>query len=151
MEWQYCIIRKEVFQMNVDALKTYDNQFTTSERKQLVAEMLKAMRETEKLQQKELAELLGIKPQTYSAYELGRNEPPVEILVRLSKLYDVPIDILVQKDTNKDSAKAKEQLEMFDKQIQELKKEMLEKGSNAKMEQLIKAIEEFNSTLKDKI
>lgn len=137
--------------MNVDALKTYDNQFTTSERKQLVAEMLKAMRETEKLQQKELAELLGIKPQTYSAYELGRNEPPVEILVRLSKLYDVPIDILVQKDTNKDSAKAKEQLEMFDKQIQELKKEMLEKGSNAKMEQLIKAIEEFNSTLKDKI
>lgn len=151
MEWQYCIIRKEVFQMNVDALKTYDNQFTTSERKQLVAEMLKAMRETEKLQQKELAELLGIKPQTYSAYELGRNEPPVEILVRLSKLYDVPIDILVQKDANKDSAKAKEQLEMFDKQIQELKKEMLEKGSNAEMEQFIKAIEGFTSTLKDKI
>lgn len=151
MEWQYCIIRKEVFQMNVDALKTYDNQFTTSERKQLVADMLKAMRETKGLQQKELAELLGIKPQTYSAYELGRNEPPVEILVRLSKLYDVTIDMLVQRDAVRNGAKAKEQLELFDKQIQELKIEMLEKGSNTEMEQFIKAIEGLTSTLKDKI
>jgi len=41
---------------------------------------------------------LGISPQTYNGYERGRNEPPIEILVHISYLYEIPIDILVQHD-----------------------------------------------------
>lgn len=137
--------------MNLEALKTYNNQFEITERKQLIADMLKALRENEGLQQKELAKLIGIKPQTYSAYEIGRNEPPTEILVRLSLLYDVPIDVLVQKSATRDQTKAKEQLEMFDSQIQELKKELLTKGDNEQLQSLMDALEMFNNTLKEKL
>lgn len=137
--------------MNIEALSTYNNQFEITERKQLIADMLKALRENEGLQQKDLAKLIGIKPQTYSAYEIGRNEPPTEILVRLSLLYDVPIDILVQKSATRDQTKAKEQLEMFDSQIQELKKELLTKGDNEQLQSLMEALEMFNNTLKENL
>ena len=84
--------------MNTELLKQYNNLYDVTERKALIADMLTAFREMNRLQKKDVAEYLGIKPQTYNAYESGRNEPPAEILVRLSLLYDVPIDVLVQKD-----------------------------------------------------
>lgn len=76
----------------------YELQFTVHERKELIAEMMRELRKAKGYKQKEIAELLGISPQTYNGYETGRNEPPVELLVRISYLYDIPIDILVQKD-----------------------------------------------------
>ena len=64
----------------------------------MIAEMLKELRKHKGYQQKEVSELLQISPQTYNGYETGRNEPPIETLVRLSYLYDMPIDVLVQRD-----------------------------------------------------
>ena len=84
--------------MNIELLKKYDNLYDQSERKILTAVMLCAYREANNLQKKEVAELIGIKPQTYGAYESGRNETPTEVLVRLSILYDVPVDVLIQRD-----------------------------------------------------
>ena len=78
-------------------LAPYEGQFDTQTRKQMVAQMLCECRKTMGYQQKEVAEILGISPQTYNGYEKGRNEPPIEILVRLSFLYDLPVDILVQR------------------------------------------------------
>ena len=44
--------------------------------------------------------MIKIKPATYNGYETGRNETPIEVLVRLSYLYNTPIDIIVQKERN---------------------------------------------------
>lgn len=76
----------------------YELQFTVQERKAMVAEMIKELRKAKGYKQREAAEILGISPQTYNGYETGRNEPPIEILVRISFLFDMPIDILVQRD-----------------------------------------------------
>ena len=76
----------------------YEGQFDIQTRKQMVAQMLCECRKTMGYQQKEVAEILGISPQTYNGYEKGRNEPPIEILVRLSFLYSIPVDILVQRN-----------------------------------------------------
>ena len=133
--------KREVNIMNIELLKKYDNLFDQTERKMLTASMLQAFRETYNLQKKEVAELIGIKPQTYGAYESGRNEAPAEVLVRLSMLYDVPVDLLIQRDKmSKDDKSAHEQLEYFDEQLNGLREAIL-KGDGETSEQLSQFIE----------
>lgn len=79
-------------------LAPYEKQFDIATRKRMVAEMIGELRKAKGLQQKEVAEILGISPQTYNGYEKGRNEPPIEMLVRLSFLYEVPLNLIVQRD-----------------------------------------------------
>lgn len=137
--------------MNKELLKQYNNLYNQTERKELIAFMLTQFRELNGLQKKEVAELIGIKPQTYGAYESGRNETPAEVLVRLSFLYDVPVDVLIQRDnTSKTELSAQEQLAFYDEQIQELKEQLL-KGSpeaQAALSQLVEGIEELNNSMK---
>ena len=45
--------------------------------------------------QKDIAKLLGISQQYYSQYELGKYTMPIELLIKLSKLYNVSLDYLV--------------------------------------------------------
>ena len=45
--------------------------------------------------QRELAEILGMSQTGYSKYETGENDIPTEILIRLSKIYNVSIDYLL--------------------------------------------------------
>ena len=45
--------------------------------------------------QKELADKLNIRQNTYSQYENGRREPSIEILIKLSEIFDTSIDYLV--------------------------------------------------------
>lgn len=127
--------------MDTRLLKTYNNLYDQTERKIMTASMIQAFRETHGLQKKEVAELIDIKPQTYGAYESGRNETPIEVLVRLSMLYNVPVDVLVQRDNMSRTDKtAKEQLELYDEQIKELREAML-KGDSEATEQFSKLIE----------
>lgn len=76
----------------------YNNLFTIEERKRIIAQTMGELRKAKGLSQKEVAAEVGISQATYSAYERGRNEPPVEILVRLSYLFGCPVDFLVQRD-----------------------------------------------------
>ena len=137
--------------MNKELLNQYNNLYNQTERKELIAFMLTQFRELNGLQKKEVAELIGIKPQTYGAYESGRNEAPAEVLVRLSFLYDVPVDILIQRNSmSKTKASAQNQLAYYDEQIQELKEQLL-KGSpeaQAVFSQFVEGIEELNNTMK---
>ena len=48
---------------------TYDNIYTIAERKELISEMLKFHRLTNKYTQSYVAEQLGINAQTYATYE----------------------------------------------------------------------------------
>lgn len=139
--------------MDIMTLKTYNNLYNQTERKLLTAAMLKAFRENNNLQKKEVAELIGIKPQTYGAYESGRNEAPAEVLVRLSMLYEVPVDLLVQRDNmSKTEKSAQEQLAMYDEQIKGLKEAILKGDVNAteQFSKLIDGIQALTDVLKEK-
>ena len=56
---------------------------------------LKELREDSDITQKYLAELLHIKQNTYSQYENGHRQPPLEVLITLAKFYGVTLDYLV--------------------------------------------------------
>ncbi len=105
----------------------YKGEFTIEERKAMVAQAIRELRKSKKLSQKEVAAQLNIPATTYNTYESGRTEPPMEIIVRLSHLYKMPIDMIVQRnrtyrtadDVSRQVAVYKEQLAEFDKAIAE--------------------------------
>lgn len=57
---------------------------------------LKKLRKRMNLSQEALATQLGLQRQSYSHYETGRNKPPVDILIRLSKIYNIPVEAFTQ-------------------------------------------------------
>lgn len=59
------------------------------------AEQLKTLRKINGLTQKELAEKLKIKQNSYSDWENGKSEPNIEMLVRIADYFDVSLDYLM--------------------------------------------------------
>lgn len=59
------------------------------------AEQLKTLRKINGLTQKELAEKLKIKQNSYSDWENGKSEPNIEMLVRIADYFDVSLDYLL--------------------------------------------------------
>ena len=47
------------------------------------------------LTQKEIADFLHIKQNTYSQYENGHRQVPIDVLVKLARYYNTSIDYLV--------------------------------------------------------
>lgn len=138
--------------MGKEELKNYNNLYDTTERKKLISTMLTEFRKVNGYQQKEVAELIGIKSQTYNAYESGRNETPAEILVRLSILYDIPIDILVQRDNvTKEEKSIQNTLDIYDKEIQGLREELLKGDPKAQevFTKLLDGIQDFTNALRE--
>ena len=60
-----------------------------------ISNKLKELRNKYKFTQKEVARKLGIKYQSYQAYELGKTVPNFDNLIKLADLYDVSLDYLV--------------------------------------------------------
>ena len=60
-----------------------------------IGENLRRIRQEHNLKQKDIAQALGIDRSTYSFYETGKTNPPVDTLCNLSKIYNVTIDCLV--------------------------------------------------------
>ncbi len=56
---------------------------------------LRDLREDADLKQKDIAEYLHIKQNTYSQYENGQRQLPIEILINLSKYYKVSTDYIL--------------------------------------------------------
>jgi len=56
---------------------------------------IKDLREDHDLSQTEVAKKLNVSQSTYSRYENGRLDIPSEILIVLSKLYNVSVDYLL--------------------------------------------------------
>ncbi len=109
-----------------DNVVSYDNIYTTAERKKLIAEMLKTHRQLNKYTQKEVAEHIGVNAETYATYERGRNEPSAEMLVRLSYLYNVPVDFLIQRDNlYKDENSTLKAVNEFQNAIDEIRGKIL--------------------------
>lgn len=59
---------------------------------------LKELRKEKKLTQKEIAEQIGIKQNSYSDWENGKTEPSLEKLIVLADFFEVSLDWLVGRD-----------------------------------------------------
>jgi len=129
----------------------YELQFNIQERKEIVAEMIRELRKYKGYQQKEISEMLKISPQTYNGYERGRNEPPVEVLVRLSYLYNIPMDILVQRDRmHKPNENAMISITKMEEEIAQVKQEFKESelAQVPQLNQLMDLMEKMTDALK---
>ena len=62
---------------------------------------LKELREDNDLKQKELAEYLHIKQNTYSQYETGVISLTAEVLIKLADYYGVSVDYLLDRTDEK--------------------------------------------------
>ena len=121
-------MKKGALQLQNEEFGLYNNNFDINERKELIAESLRELRVYAGLTQSELADKLGIKAGTYSIYENGTREAPAEIIVRLSILYGVSTDIILQVARyKKEQYVSTEQIENFDSEIEELRKELTNK------------------------
>ena len=61
----------------------------------MVFQNIRNLREDHDKIQTELAEYLNVKQTTYSKYELGKINIPIEVFIKLADYYDVTIDYLV--------------------------------------------------------
>lgn len=57
---------------------------------------LKDLREDSDMTQRAVAEYLHVKQNTYSQYENGHRQIPIEFLIRLAKFYGVSTDYILE-------------------------------------------------------
>lgn len=61
----------------------------------MVYERIRNLREDKDLTQKQMANILNCSQQTYSCYELGTREIPLEALILLAKFHNVTTDYIL--------------------------------------------------------
>ena len=57
---------------------------------------IRDLREDNDLTQKQVSKILNCSQQVYSNYELGQRDIPTEILIKISKLYNVSTDYILE-------------------------------------------------------
>ena len=62
---------------------------------QLLAERLKFLRESRRIYQKEMAELLGLSLRGYQCYESNESEPKLSTLIAIADYFGVTTDYLL--------------------------------------------------------
>lgn len=76
-----------------------------------IAQRIKDLRLSKHLTQKELAQLLNVKPTTVSGWELGRNEPSIDTLKDLARIFGVSVDYMAGATESLDEDKKSVDLE----------------------------------------
>lgn len=72
-----------------------------------LADRIKDSRKKAGYTQRDLANLLNVKPVTISAWEVGRNEPSISMLKRVASLLNVSFEYLAGVEKNSDNSKDK--------------------------------------------
>lgn len=67
----------------------------------MIFERIRNLREDNDKKQQELADYLNVKQTTYSKYELGKINIPIEIFIKLADYYDVSVDYLLGRTSKK--------------------------------------------------
>ncbi len=70
----------------------------------MISETLSEIRRGRKLTMKDVAEGIGMKPDTYRNYESGRLEPNLSTLTKIADFYGVSTDYLLGRDTSEKPA-----------------------------------------------
>ncbi len=65
---------------------------------------LREIRISRNLKVQEVADYLCCLPSVYSRYESGKREPSIDVLLKLSKLYHVSVDYLIENDESTDTS-----------------------------------------------
>lgn len=68
----------------------------------MVFQNIRNLREDNDKKQQELADYLNIKQTTYSKYELGKINIPIEVFIKLADYYGVSIDYIVGRSSKKE-------------------------------------------------
>ena len=145
---------KRKIELQLEEMKKYNNLFDIPERKKLIAEMLVELRKASGLTQSKIAEYIGIKPVTYSTYENGTREAPAEIIVRLSILYGVPTDVILQQCRfSKNNFDAQKQIDDMNSQLDEIRDIITDKDSeiNPQFAEMMKAMTDAFSQMVEQL
>lgn len=67
----------------------------------MVFHNIRNLREDNDKKQQELADYLNVKQTTYSKYELGKINIPIEVFIKLADYYHVSIDYIVGRTSKK--------------------------------------------------
>lgn len=67
-----------------------------------MSERLRYLRKEYNLSQQDIATFLHIKQNTYSQYENGKRQLPIELLIALAKFYNVSTDFILGLTDNED-------------------------------------------------
>ena len=73
--------------------------------KYLKFQRIQDLRTDADMSQKQLSEILHISQRSYSHYETGSRNIPVEMLIRLANYYDISVDYLVGRTDKKEMNK----------------------------------------------
>ncbi len=65
-----------------------------------IPESLRKIRKAHKLTQQDIANVLGVDRTTYTLYETGATNPPIETLEKLSSMYNATIGYILGKEDN---------------------------------------------------
>ncbi|MBR6737743.1 MAG: helix-turn-helix transcriptional regulator [Clostridia bacterium] len=57
---------------------------------------LKELREENNVSQKQIADYLNVKQNTYSQYETNKRQLPIDVLIKLAKFYKVSTDYILE-------------------------------------------------------
>ena len=71
-----------------------------------IAESLKKIRKQYKLNQEDIAKLIGVSRSGYAYYETGKTLPSIEVLEKLSAVYKTSIDVIVGNEVTMHSGMA---------------------------------------------
>jgi len=71
-----------------------------------IAKNIRILRDMKTLSQEQLAEALGINRSRLGAYEEGRNEPPIDLLIKIASFFQISIDALIRGDLSKTDPEA---------------------------------------------
>ncbi len=109
---------------------------------------LKELRKQHKLTQQEVADKLNLKLMTYNGYENENRELPNEILINLSKFYNVSTDYILECNNQFDIGFLDQETKELVKQIKLLNKEQKDRLSGyleAMLQDSNKYNKEFNN------
>lgn len=68
---------------------------------------LRDLREDRELTQTQVAEMLDMSQTGYSKYEIGENDIPTQVLIRLADFYGTSVDYLLERTDNAAPLEAK--------------------------------------------
>ncbi|MFM9908479.1 MAG: XRE family transcriptional regulator [Chitinophagaceae bacterium] len=69
----------------------------------IIAKNIRHLRSLKKLSQEQLADELSITRSRLGGYEESRNEPPIELLIKISNYFKISVDALIKGDLTKTS------------------------------------------------
>ena len=61
----------------------------------MIGERLKALRKDKRINQEELADIIGVQKSTVSLYELNKNNPPDKVKIEIAKYFGISLDYLI--------------------------------------------------------